>query len=160
MKQHTIVIYAEDNYGVFMRIAGLFARRCFNLNTITAGKSENKDLSKIVITVTGDDHDLEQVEKQINKLIDIIKVIEMPKETSFSAELCLLKVLTADKKTREDVSIYANAYNAKIVGMSKNTTTLSIVDEPENIESFIRVMVPFGIKEISRTGITAISKDW
>ncbi len=159
-KKHIISMTVEDQPGVLTRIAGLFARRSFNIDTITVGKSEKQGVSKMVITVFGDDQDLEQVEKQINKLIDTIKVSEMPKESSLVAELCLIKVSVSDKRARDDIMSYANVYNAKIAGMSEKSATMQIVGSPEEIESYIRLMLPFGIKELSRTGVTAISKDW
>ncbi len=159
-KKHTIAITVEDQPGVFTRIAGLFARRSFNIDTITVGKSEKQGISKMIITVIGDDRDLERVEKQINKLIDTIKVTEMPKKSAFIAELCIIKVAVQDKKIRDDIFSYAKIYDAKIIGMTDKTLTMYLVGESENIESYIRLMVPFGINEISRTGVTAISKDW
>ncbi|MEW6528365.1 MAG: acetolactate synthase small subunit [Candidatus Micrarchaeota archaeon] len=159
-KRHTIAITVEDQPGVLTRIAGLFSRRSFNIDTITVGKSEREGISKMIISVIGDDHDLEQIEKQINKLIDTIKVSEMPEKSAFIAELCMIKVAVSDKKIKDDIFSYASVYNAKIVGMTNKTMTMYIVGEPENIESYIRLMSQFGIKEISRTGITAISKDW
>lgn len=160
VKKHTIAITVEDQPGVLTRIAGLFARRSFNIDSITVGKTEKKGISRVVITAIGNDRQLEQVEKQINKLIDILKVSEMPENTSFLVELCIIRVSVPDKKTRDDIFSYANVYNAKIVGMTEKTITMYIVGSFDEIESYIRLMVPFGIKEISRTGVTAISKDW
>jgi len=159
-KKHTISVTVEDQPGVLTRIAGLFARRNFNIETITVGKSEREGISKMVITVTANERVLEQVEKQINKLIDTIKVSEMPEKTSHIAELCLVKVAVPDRKAREDILSYAGVYHAKVIGMTEKTATMCIVGSPEEIESYIKLMLPFGIKEISRTGVTAISKDW
>jgi len=148
----------EDQPGVLTRIAGLFARRGFNIDTITVGKTERKGVSKMVITVIGDDRIIEQVEKQVNKLIDAIKVIEMPEESSVIRELCLLKVAIPDKKAKEDILRYAKIYKTKIVDITPKSATAEIIGPPAKIDAFIDLMRQFGIKEMSRTGVTAISR--
>src|SRR3990167_957996 len=102
-KRHVIAMLVEDQPGVLTRIAGMFARRGFNIETITVGKTTKKGVSKMVITVIGDDATLEQVEKQVNKLIDTIKVMEMPEDRSVIRELCLLKVAISSPKSKEEI---------------------------------------------------------
>lgn len=157
-KSHVIAMLVEDQPGVLTRIAGLFARRGFNIDTITVGKTERKGVSKMVITVIGDDRIIEQVEKQVNKLIDAIKVIEMPEESSVIRELCLLKVAIPDKKAKEDILRYAKIYKTKIVDITPKSATAEIIGPPAKIDAFIDLMRQFGIKEMSRTGVTAISR--
>ena len=105
-RTHVISMLVEDQPGVLTRIAGMFARRGFNIDTITVGKTTKKGISKMVISVIGDDYILEQVEKQVNKLIDTIKVTEMPPEKSVIRELCLLKIAIPNKKAKEDILRY------------------------------------------------------
>src|SRR3989344_9494188 len=108
-----ISMLVEDQPGVLTRIAGMFARRGFNIETITVGKTTKKGVSKMVITVIGDDATLEQVEKQVNKLIDTIKVTEMPEHKSVIRELCLIKVSISSKKAKDDVLRYTKIYKTK-----------------------------------------------
>ena len=157
-KKHIIAMLVEDQPGVLTRIAGMFARRGFNIDTITVGKTTKKGISKMVITVLGDDRTLEQVEKQINKLIDTIKVVELPKSKSVVRELCLLKIALPDKKAKEEILRYTKIYKTKIVDITSKSVTAQLIGEPEKIDSFIALMKQFGIKEIARTGVTAISR--
>ena len=157
-KKHTIAMLVEDQPGVLTRIAGMFARRGYNIDTITVGKTTKPGVSKMVITVIGDDSTLEQVEKQVNKLIDTIKVIEMPEDSSVIRELCLIKVALPNKKAKEEILRYTKIYKTKIVDITQKSVTAELIGEPAKIDAFIDLMKQFGIKEISRTGVTAISR--
>lgn len=157
-KKHVIAMLVEDQPGVLTRIAGMFARRGFNIDTLTVGKTTKPGISKMVITVIGDDATLEQVEKQVNKLIDTIKVIEMPEESSVIRELCLIKIAVANKKAKEEVLRYTKIYKTKIVDITNNSVTAELIGDPAKIDSFIELMKQFGIKEVSRTGATAVSR--
>ena len=153
-----ISMLVEDQPGVLARIAGMFARRGFNIDTITVGKTTKKGISKMVFTVIGDDRTMEQVEKQVNKLIDTIKVTELPENKSVVRELCLIKVTVSNKKAKEEILRYAKIFKTKIVDITPNSVSAEIVGTPDKIQSFIDLMIPFGVKEISRTGVTAISR--
>jgi acetolactate synthase-1/3 small subunit len=155
-KKHTISMLVEDQPGVLTRIAGMFARRGFNIDTITVGKTQQKGISKIVVTVIGDESTLEQVEKQINKLIDVIKVTDMGK--GIIRELCLLKIKTPDKKTKDSLFEYSKVYKAKFVDVNHKSMTLELIGVPEKIDSFIEMVKSYGIMDISRTGVTAIQR--
>lgn len=155
-KKHIISMLVEDQPGVLTRIAGMFARRGFNIDTITVGKTNHPGISKIVITVLGDDSVLEQVEKQINKLIDVTKVSEQG--SGIIRELCLIKVKTADKKVKDALFNYAKVYKAKFVDVNHKSMTLEIIGVPEKIDSFIEMVKEFGIVDISRTGVTAMQR--
>lgn len=155
-KKHIISMLVEDQPGVMTRISGMFARRGFNIDTITVGKTNTPDISKIVITVIGDDNTLEQVEKQINKLIDVIKVNDLG--TGIIRELCLIKVKTPDKKAKDALFNYAEVYKAKFVDVNHTSMTLEIIGVPEKIDSFIEMVKSYGIVDISRTGVTAMSR--
>jgi len=155
---HTISMLVDDQPGVLTRIAGLFSRRGFNIDTITVGKTTKKGTSKMTFTMTGDDRTVEQVEKQVNKLVDTIKVAELPEKESVFRELCLIKVAIPNKKAKEEILRYTKIYKTKIVDINTRSVTAEIVGAPEKIESFIELMLPFGIKDISRTGVTAIPR--
>lgn len=157
-QKHVIAMLVEDQPGVLTRIAGMFSRRGFNIDTITVGKTTKKGISKMVITAIGDDRTLEQVEKQINKLIDTIKVIEMPADKSIIKELCLLKVAIPNKKAKEEILRYTKIYKTKIVDITQKDVTAMLVGDPDKIDSFIELMKSFGVKEVSRTGVTAVSR--
>jgi acetolactate synthase-1/3 small subunit len=157
-RKHVIAMLVEDQPGVLTRIAGMFARRGFNIETITVGKTTKKGVSKMVITAVGDDSTLEQMEKQVNKLIDTIKVIEMPEDSSVIRELCLIKVAIPNKKAKEDILRYTKIYKTKIVDITQKSVTAELIGEPAKVDAFIDLMKQFGIKEIARTGVTAISR--
>ena len=157
--KHTIAMTVNDEPGVMAKISGMFARRGFNIDTITVGKTQKEGISKIVITVIGDDRVIEQVEKQLNKMIDIIKVIELPAEISVVRELCLVKISASDKKNHDEIVKYANVYKNKIVDITPKSVTVEIVGEPQKIDTFLALIKPFGINDISRTGVTGISRD-
>ncbi|MBU0627787.1 MAG: acetolactate synthase small subunit [Nanoarchaeota archaeon] len=157
-KRHVISMLVEDQPGVLTRIAGMFARRGFNIDTITVGKTTKAGVSKMVITVIGDDQILEQVEKQVNKLIDTIKVMEMTEDKSIIRELCLIKVAISNKKAKDEILRYTKIYKTKIVDITPKTITAELIGDPDKIDSFIELMKQFGVKEVSRTGVTAVSR--
>jgi len=157
-KKYIISMIVEDQPGVLTRIAGMFARRGFNIDTITVGKTTKKGISKMVIAVIGDDETLEQVEKQVNKLIDTIKVMEMTEDKSIIKELCMIKVAIPNAKAKEEILRYTKIYKTKIVDITPKSITAELIGAPDKIDSFIELMKQFGIKEISRTGATAISR--
>ena len=157
-RKHVISMLVEDQPGVLTRIAGMFSRRGFNIETITVGKTTKKGISKMIFTVIGNDETLEQVEKQVNKLIDTIKVTEMSPDKSVIRELCLIKVSIANNKQKEDVLRYTKIYKTKIVDITRKFVTAELIGTPAKIDAFIDLMKQFGIKEISRTGATAISR--
>ncbi|HZX45589.1 MAG TPA: acetolactate synthase small subunit [Candidatus Nanoarchaeia archaeon] len=157
-QSHVISMLVEDQPGVLTRIAGMFARRGFNIDTITVGKTSKPGVSKMVITVIGDETVLEQVEKQVNKLIDTIKVTEMPPDKSVIRELCLIKVAIPNKKAKEEILRYTKIYKTKIMDITSKSVTVELIGLPDKIDAFIELMKEFGIKEISRTGVTAVSR--
>ena len=157
-KRHVISMLVEDQPGVLTRIAGMFARRGFNIDTITVGKTTKKGISKMVIAVIGDDATLEQVEKQVNKLIDTVKVMEMHPDKSVIRELCLVKVAISNNKQKEEILRYTKIYKTKIVDITQKYVTAELIGTPAKIDAFIDLMKQFGIKEVSRTGVTAVSR--
>ncbi len=157
--KHTIGMLVYDEPGVMAKICGMFARRGFNIDTITVGKTQAEKMSKIVISVIGDDREIEQIEKQLNKMVDVIKVSELPAESSVIRELCLLKVLAPDKKAHDEIVKYADVYRNKIVDITAKTITVEIIGDPLKINTFIELVKPFGIKDVSRTGVTGIARE-
>ncbi|HLC65945.1 MAG TPA: acetolactate synthase small subunit [Candidatus Nanoarchaeia archaeon] len=157
--RHTICILVNDEPGVMTRIAGLFARRGYNIETITVGKTHSPGTAKIVITVFGDDQTIEQIEKQVGKLIDTQKVYELKPDESVIRELCLVKVNVSGNKKKDEVIKYANVYKNKIVDITPKTVTLEIIGEPQKIDTFLELVKPYGILDMSRTGITGILRE-
>lgn len=157
-KKHIISMLVEDQPGVLTRISGMFARRGFNIDTITVGKTTKQGISKMVIAVIGDENTMEQVEKQVNKLIDVVKIMEMPEDKSVIRELCLIKVSIVNKNQKDEVMKYTEIYKTKIVDITPKFVSMELIGTPAKIDAFIDLMKQFGIKELSRTGATAISR--
>lgn len=153
--KHIISMLVEDQPGVLTRISGMFARRSFNIDTITVGKTNQEGVSKIIVTVIGTDKELEQVEKQISKLIDVFELNDIEQGTE--RELCLIKI-NVDEDVKENLQKHIEDYSARIVDRNGKDVTLELVDVPEKIDSFINLMKEHGIIDISRTGVTAINK--
>ncbi|MFH1500382.1 MAG: acetolactate synthase small subunit [archaeon] len=158
-QKHTIEMLVEDEPGVLTRIAGMFARRGFNIESITVGKTSKEGISKMVVTVIGGEEVLEQVKKQINKLVDTRKVAERPESNSVIRELCLLKVRLKDKKAKDEILKYTDVYRTKIVSISPKEIIIELSGIPSKIDSFIELMKQFGVIDVSRTGATAMSRN-
>ena len=157
-RTHIISALVLHKPGVLQRVAGLFTRRGFNIETITVGTSENENLARMTIISKGDEKVLEQITKQLNKLIDVIKVRDLDPGSSVKRELCLIKVHTASDKARAEVIQYTNIFRGRVIDVSPETLTVEITGDPEKIEALIDLVSIFGIKEIARTGPTAITR--
>ncbi|MCL2634634.1 MAG: acetolactate synthase small subunit [Oscillospiraceae bacterium] len=155
--KHTISILVENHAGVLSRISGLFARRGFNIHSLAVGVTENEKVSRITIVAEGDDYTLEQIEKQLNKLIDIIKVRSVKGSELLSRELMLIKV-TCTAVQRPELIAIAELCGAKISDVSKETVTLELSDNEARITTFEELLKPYGIREIARTGFIALQK--
>ena len=151
----TISVLVENQPGVLSKVVGLFSRRGFNIDSLAVGTTEDKAISRITIVVTGDSYIIEQVEKQLNKLIPIIKVKTLEEGGYISRTLSLVKV-SASAKTRPELMKLAELMGARIVDVSKNSLTLEFTDTPERTEVFMSLIRPYGIKETVRTGAIAI----
>ena len=154
---HVISTLVEDKPGVLQKVAGLFNRRGFNIDSITVGESEVKGLSRMVITVQADEKGLEQVTKQLNKLVDVVKIKDITKN-AVKRELCLIKVNVADEKARSEIMQYTNIFRAKIVDVTEETLIIEITGDIEKVNPFISLLERYGIKKISRTGLTAMAR--
>ncbi|MBQ2652319.1 MAG: acetolactate synthase small subunit [Methanobrevibacter sp.] len=154
---HIISTLVEDKPGVLQKVAGLFNRRGFNIDSITVGESEVEGLSRMVISVHADQKGLEQVTKQLNKLVDVIKIKDITKN-AVKRELCLVKVNIPDADARSEIIQYSNIFRARIVDVTEETLLIEITGDKKKINSFISLLKGFGIKKISRTGLTAMAR--
>jgi acetolactate synthase-1/3 small subunit len=158
MQSHVISTLVENKPGVLQKVSSLFTRRGFNIDSITVGTSEFEGLARMVIVVNGDEKVLEQVTKQLNKLIDVVKVKDLNKDTLVKRELCLVKVKINNETARSEIIQYANIYNGKIIDVCDNNITLEITGNPKKINSLISLLKNYGILKIARTGPTALSR--
>ncbi len=157
MAKHTLSVLVENHAGVLSRVAGLFSRRGFNIDSLAVGITENPEVSRMTIVVDGDDYTVEQVSKQLNKLIDVIRIKQLEKLDSVSRELALVKVEAAASERTEIIQL-VEIFRAKIVDVSKETLTVEISGASEKIEALLDMVRVFGIKEIVRTGTIAIER--
>ncbi|MDP2768165.1 MAG: acetolactate synthase small subunit [Candidatus Methanoperedens sp.] len=155
--KHTLAVLVENKPGVLTRVAGLFSRRGFNIESLAVGVTENRDTSRITIVVSGDDHILEQVMKQLNKLIDVIRVSDIPPEESVSRELALIKV-GVDSATRAEVMQIVDVFRAKIVDVGIKSLVVEVTGDESKINAMEQLLRQFGIKEMVRTGKIAMNR--
>lgn len=157
-RTHIISALVLHKPGVLQRVAGLFTRRGFNIENITVGTSQQRDVARMTIIAKGDEKVLEQITKQLNKLIEVIKVRDLDPESTVERELCLIKVHTPTERVRSEVIQYANIFRGRIIDVSPENITIEITGGPDKIEALIDLLRTFGIKEIARTGPTAMSR--
>ncbi|TCO77495.1 acetolactate synthase small subunit [Marinisporobacter balticus] len=157
MHRHVLSVLVENNSGVLSRIAGLFSRRGYNIDSLSVGETENKEVSRMTITVSGDDYTLEQIKKQLNKLINVIKVIELKPGQSVYRELILLKV-HAPLKNRAAIIETINIFRGKIIDVSSETLSVELTGDFGKISAFTELMTPYGIIELVRTGFTGLQR--
>ena len=139
-------------------VFGLFTRRGFNIDSITVGPSEQEGLARMTIISTGDDKVLEQITKQLNKIIEVIKVRDLNADVTVTRELCLIKTHATSERARSEIIQYANIFRGRIVDVGPENLTLEITGAPEKIDALIDLLKSFGVKEVARTGPTAISR--
>ena len=156
MKQ-TISVLVENQAGVLNRITGLFSRRAFNIDSLAVGVTDDPAISRITIIVDSGNSVVEQVEKQLNKLVEVIKVRTIPEDKMIGRELVLLKV-NATSKTRQDIMTICNICGAKVSDISPNSMTLELSDTPDRIDTFEAMLRPFSSLEVVRTGVIALQK--
>jgi acetolactate synthase-1/3 small subunit len=156
-KSHTLSVLVEDKPGALARVASLFSRRGFNIESLAVGATEQKDMSRMTIVVSAEETPLEQVTKQLNKLVNVIKIIEQNDDNSVARELALIKV-GADAGTRSQVIEAVNLFRAKVVDVSPEALTIEATGDRGKIEAFLRVLEPFGIREIVQSGMVALSR--
>jgi len=154
--KHVISVLVLHRPGVLQRISGLFTRRWFNISSITVGITENPDIARMTIVVKGDDETLEQVIKQLNKLVEVIKVSDLDDKNTVKRELCLIKVYAPTENSKSQVIQYTNIFRGKIVDLTTEALTVEITGDEDKINAFIDLVKPMGIKEMARTGLTAL----
>lgn len=155
--KHTLSVLVENHAGVLSKVAGLFSRRGFNIDSLSVGETEDPKISRMTIVVDGDEYIVEQVEKQLNKAIPVIKVKVLQQGAFISRELSMIKV-GCDNKERPEIMKIAELMNAKIVDVSVKTMTLEFTDTVQRTETLLNLLKPYGIREIVRTGVSAIEK--
>lgn len=155
--KHTISVLVENHAGVLSRITGLFSRRGFNIDSLAVGVTEVKTVSRMTIVVEGDAYTVEQLEKQLNKVVDVIKVRTIPQQDLISRELMLIKC-TATGRTRSEILDIAKIMNANIVDLTKTTMTLEICDLPDRLDLLEELLKAYNIQEVMRTGTIALQK--
>ena len=154
---HTLSVLVEDKPGVLARVASLFSRRGYNIQSLAVGATEQKDMSRMTIVVSVDESPLEQITKQLNKLINVIKIVEQDEDNNVSRELALVKV-RADATTRGQVIEAVNLFRAKVVDVSTESLTIEATGTPAKLEAFLRVLEPYGIRELAQSGVVSLSR--
>jgi acetolactate synthase I/III small subunit len=155
--RHTLSVLVENKPGVLARTAGLFSRRGYNIESLTVGVTEKENVSRMTIVVAGDDTVVEQVTKQLNKLIEVIKVSDLTKESYVDRELVLIKV-TADSSNRGEIMQLVDVFRARIVDVAAKSLIIEVTGDAGKITALIDTLKQFGIKEIVRTGTLALGR--
>ncbi len=155
--KHTISVIVENKPGVLHRVAGLFSRRGFNIESLAVGTTENPEISRITIVAEGDEQTLEQIIKQLYKQIDTLRIFDLAPDTSIERELALIKV-QANEKTRAEITQIVDIFKARIVDVADDSVIIEISAEKEKVESLQKMLEKFGIKELVRTGKIALQK--
>ncbi len=156
-RKHVLSILVENKPGVLARIAGLFARRGFNIDTLAVGPTDDPSTSRITLTLDGAVHPIDQVTKQLHKLVNVLKIRDMEPEETIAREMALFKV-TAAVENRAEIMQFAEIFRAKIVDVSRRTMTIEITGSSDKIEAFERMIRPHGLVEMVRTGEIAIAR--
>jgi acetolactate synthase-1/3 small subunit len=157
MSKHTLSVLVEDKPGVLARVAALFSRRGFNIDSLAVGPTEIPEISRMTVVVDVEGSALEQVTKQLNKLVEVLKVVELDTSTAVHSEICLVKV-RADASTRSQVVDTVNLFKAKVVDVVPEAMTIEITGSADKLKAFLEVIEPFGIKELVQSGVVAIGR--
>jgi acetolactate synthase-1/3 small subunit len=157
VSRHTLSVLVEDQPGVLARIAGLFSRRGFNIESLAVGPTEHEGVSRITIVVGVEGLALEQVTKQLNKLVNVIKIVELDPAQSVQREIMLVKV-RADLETRSAVLETVQLFRAKVVDVSSDAVTVEATGNADKLEALLRVLEPFGVRELVQSGMVALGR--
>jgi acetolactate synthase-1/3 small subunit len=157
MSRHTLSVLVENKPGVLARVAALFSRRGFNIDSLAVGPTEHADVSRMTIVVNVEDLPLEQVTKQLNKLVNVIKIVELDNSASVQRELLLVKV-RADLSARSQVLEVVQLFRAKVVDVAADAVSIEATGTVEKLDAFIRVLEPFGIRELVQSGMVAVGR--
>lgn len=156
-QKHVLSVLVKNSSGVLSRIAGLFSRRGYNIDSLTVGETDNEEVSRMTITITGDNDVLEQVTKQLDKLEEVIRVINLKDDNSVYRELVLIKVKAGADK-RADINEIVKIFRCKIIDLSAETLTIELTGDESKISALIKLMEEYGIEELVRTGVTALER--
>ncbi|QQO09098.1 acetolactate synthase small subunit [Breznakiella homolactica] len=157
MKRHVVSALVENRSGTLSRVSGLFSRRGFNIDSLTVGETEDPSVSRMTIAVTGDDSVLEQIVKQLSKLVDVISVRELDSSSCIRREIMLIKI-SADETTRPAVIEIASIFRSRIIDVSPSTITVEATGDIEKLEGLLILLRPYGILELARTGLVALER--
>jgi acetolactate synthase-1/3 small subunit len=156
-RKHILSLTVENRPGVLARIAGLFSRRGFNIDTLAVGPTEDPDVSRVTLTLDGAVHPIDQVTKQLHKLVNVIKIRDMEPDATVAREMALFRV-SASVESRAEIMQFAEIFGANIVDVSRRTLTIEVTGPQDKIDSFERMVRPHGLIEMARTGEVAITK--
>ena len=156
-KTHTLSVLVEDTPGVLARVAALFSRRGFNIESLAVGATETKNMSRMTIVVSVEDTPLEQITKQLNKLINVIKIVEQEDDNSVAREIALIKV-RADAGTRGQIVEAVNLFRARVIDVSPESLIIEATGTPAKFEALLRVLEPYGIREIVQSGLVSLAR--
>ncbi|MCP2169960.1 acetolactate synthase small subunit [Goodfellowiella coeruleoviolacea] len=157
MSRHTLSVLVEDKPGVLARVAGLFSRRGFNIESLAVGRTEHPDISRMTIVVSVEELPLEQVTKQLNKLVNIIKIVELEPAAAVQRQLLLVKV-RADATVRSQVLETVQLFRAKVVDVSPEAVTIEATGTSDKLDALLRMLEPYGLREIVQSGMVAIGR--
>ena len=158
MTTHTISVLVENHSGALSRIAGLFSSRGYNITSLTVAETDDPTVSRMTIVVSGEEEILEQIVKQLNRLIDVIKVIDLPGEDTIEREMVLV-IIDASKSNRHEIIELANIFGAKIAAVAQSSITIEMMGTRRNLDDFLALVKPYGIKEVVRSGAIAIAQN-
>jgi acetolactate synthase, small subunit len=157
MSRHTLSVLVEDKPGVLARVASLFSRRGFNIESLAVGPTEMPEVSRMTIVVSVESLPLEQVTKQLNKLINVLKIVELDADSAVQRQIMLVKV-RADASTRSSILETVNLFRAKVVDVALDAVTIEATGDHDKLAAFLRVLEPYGIKELVQSGMVALSR--
>jgi acetolactate synthase-1/3 small subunit len=155
--KHTISVLVENKFGVLARVASMFSAKGYNIDSLSVGETIDPEISRMTIVVTGDDMILEQIVKQLRRLIDVIKVVDLTQGNFIDRELVLIKVNT-DPSTRSDILTIVDIFRGNIVDVSPKSYTIEVTGDRDKIDALLSLLTPFGIREIARTGKVAMAR--
>jgi len=158
VRSHTLVVLVEDKPGVMNRIVSLFRQRGFNIDSIAVGHSETPGLSRITLVAQGDDRKIEQLVKQLYKILEVIKITDVTDENLIQRELTLIKVTATDRNRSDIMRLVTDVYQARIVDATPDSLIVEVTGPPDKIDSLITMVRPYGIKEIARSGVIAMAR--
>lgn len=157
--RHTISVLVENKFGAFNRVAGMFAAKGYNIDSLSVGPTEEEAISRMTIVTRGDDQIIEQITKQLNKLINTVKVVDLTFENFVERELVLVKVQST-QSSRSEIMQIAEIFRAKVIDISPKSLTLEATGSQQKVDAIIKMLKPFGIKELARTGRVALKREF